>query len=247
MLDPFFLPRLLPIANPPKAEKDWALFLDLDGTLLDIAPTPDRVIVPNDLVGDLAAASAALGGALAIVSGRMLSEVDALLQPLRLPGGGEHGAVVRLPSGQYDEVDGRVPQSFVDALATAAATKAGTFVERKTHSVVAHYRRAAQHEDFYRALAHEIIAGRERDFEVLQAKMAVEIRPRTVTKARAVERLMSSEPFQGRTPVFIGDDATDADGFRAAIALGGAGIDVFEHFAGRPKEVRWWLKSLANL
>jgi trehalose 6-phosphate phosphatase len=81
-------------------------------------------------------------------------------------------------------------------------------------------------------------------FEVLEAKMAIEIRPRTVTKARAVTRLMSVAPFAGRTPVFVGDDLTDNDGFRAAEKLGGRGLAVLDHFAGKPSEVRRWLESM---
>ena len=247
MIDPFFMARMVPMANPPEPKANWALFMDLDGTLLDIAPSPDRVVVPRELIHDLGAASVALGGALAIVSGRMLSEVDALLSPLRLPGGGEHGAIIRMPNGQRDEVDARVPAEWVDALIEAASKKSGILVERKTHSVVAHYRRAAHQEDFCRQLCTSLIAGREQDYEALQCKMAIEIRPRTVTKARPVERLMRTEPFRGRRAVFVGDDVTDEDGFRAAASFGGEGLDVFLRFAGRPSEVRYWLKSFAML
>lgn len=247
MIDPFFMPRLVPIAAPPEPKAHWALFLDLDGTLLDIAPTPDRVVVPPDLVRDLAAVSVALGGAVAIVSGRMLAEVDSLLAPLRLPGGGEHGAIIRLPNGQWDEADAKVPAEWIDTLIEAGAAKAGVLIERKVHSVVAHYRRAPKYEDFFRTLCNELVQGREQDFEVLAGKMAFEIRPRTVTKARPVERLMALEPFRGRTPIFVGDDVTDQDGFRAAASFGGEGLDVFLRFAGRPAEVRHWLKSIAAL
>jgi trehalose 6-phosphate phosphatase len=247
MIDQFFLPRMLPLANPPEPKANWALFLDLDGTLLDIAAAPDRVVVPPELIHDLRAAAAALGGALAIVSGRMLSEVDALLNPLRFPGGGEHGAVIRLPNGQRDEVDAKVPAEWSDTLVEAASRKAGILVERKTHSVVLHYRRAAHHEDFCKQICFELISGRQVDFEVLQGRMAVEVRPRTVTKARPVHRLMMLAPFAGRRPLFVGDDVTDRDGFRAAEVFGGEGIDVFQRFAGRPREVRQWLKSIGKL
>jgi len=221
--------------------------MDLDGTLLDIAPTPNRVVVPPGLIRDLGAASAALGGALAIVSGRMLSDVDALLSPLRLPGGGEHGAVLRLPDGERVEVDAKVPSEWLDRLAQAVDKTAGVAIERKVHSVVAHYRRAAHREDFCRQLCLDLVAGYEADFEILPCKMAFEIRPRAITKARAVEQLMKLEPFAGRHPVFVGDDVTDEDGFRAAIAQGGEGHDVLLSFAGRPKLVRDWLKSIADL
>lgn len=247
MIDPFFTPRLLALATPPEARADIALFLDLDGTLLDIAPTPDAVVVPGDLVRDLSVVGEKLGGAIAIVSGRLLSEVDALLAPVKFAAAGEHGAVIRLPTGQYDEVDAKVSPDWVDILIDAAKDKPGVLIERKTHSVVAHYRGAPAHEDFFRLLCASLIDGHESAFEILQAKMALEIRPKTVTKARAVNRLMTTAPFEGRTPIFIGDDATDYDGFRACTKLGGEGIDVFERFAGRPQEVRLWLKTFANL
>ncbi len=247
MIDQFAMPLFYPISTPPAPASNWALFMDLDGTLLDIAPTPDSVAVPNDLIHDLAAGSVALGGALAIVSGRPLAEVDSLLAPLRLPGAGEHGAVVRLPSGSRDELNDKVPRDWVEALTNAAANKTGVSVERKVHSVVAHYRRAPQFEGFFKELCMELVQNAAAKFEVLQGKMAVEIRPRTVTKARAVELLMQVEPFRGRKPVFVGDDITDEDGFRAAKALGGLGLDVFVQFAGLPREVRRWLKSVARL
>ena len=127
MIDPSFLPRQWRTANAPELAPNWALFLDLDGTLLDIAPAPDQVVVPVYLIRDLAATYAALEGALAIVSGRTLGEVDSLLAPLRLPAAGEHGAVIRLPSGQHDEVDAKVPAEWVGALSSAAAGERGIF------------------------------------------------------------------------------------------------------------------------
>ena len=245
MIDPFALPRLYPIDAPPKPMLGWALFLDLDGTLLDIATAPDTVTVPNSLVHDLAAASAALGGAVAIVSGRPLPEVDALLSPLRLAGAGEHGAVLRLPSGQREEVGEYVPQEWIEVLGAAVDAKAGALLERKSHGVAVHYRQGPRHEDFFRNLCETLVAGQESRFEVLPGRMVFEIRPRGVNKGRAVERLMEGEPFRGRRPVFVGDDITDEDGFRAAVRHGGDGLDVFVHFAGRPEEVRRWLRSFA--
>lgn len=247
MTDPIILSRLRAKANPPQPKANWALFLDLDGTLLDLAPSPDRVNVPPDLVGDLGKASVVLGGALAIASGRTLSEVDTLLSPLRLPGGGEHGAVVRLPDGRLDEIDAEIPRNFVDKLIEGTTAKAGVVIEGKRHGLVAHFRRAAQHEQFCRDLCNEIILGSEGAFEVLDCHMAVEIRPRTATKARVVQRLMAVPPFRGRSPVFVGDDVTDHDGFRAVETFAGEPLDVATRFAGRPREVRRWLKAVAEL
>jgi trehalose 6-phosphate phosphatase len=246
MNDTSLLRRPSGAADPPSAQSDWALFLDVDGTLLDIASTPDGVVVPADLVADLAAASRALGGALAVVSGRMLSDVDRLIAPLRPPAGAEHGAVVRLPTGQIDEIDIKIPPDWTDALRAAAADKPGVLIEPKTHSVVAHFRLAPAHENFLHELCVRLAAGRDDVFEVLHGKMMFEIRPRSVTKARPVERLMAVEPFKGRVPVFVGDDVTDEDGMRAAAALGGAGYNVARSF-GRPADVRRWLKTVAAL
>jgi trehalose 6-phosphate phosphatase len=246
-IDPFFMPRMFPVADPPEPELNWALFLDLDGTLLDLAQTPSAVEVPRELVADLKAAAAALGGALAIVSGRLLVEVDALLAPLKLPGAGEHGALIRMPDGTLDEIDARLPFEWAQSLIDESAAMKGVLIERKTHSVVAHFRRAPRYGKQLRKLAEKLIAANTASYEILDARMAVEIRPRTVTKARAVNRLMSADPFTGRKPVFVGDDVTDHDGFRAATAMGGIAIDVFERFAGRPGEVRHWLKSFADI
>jgi trehalose 6-phosphate phosphatase len=234
-------------ARPPAPRREWALFLDLDGTLLDIATTPAAVVVPRDLTADLEAAAAALAGALAIVSGRDLRDVDSLLAPLRLPAAGEHGAVVRLPDGARDEVAIQVPSDWIEALLRLQETCPGVLTELKTHNVVVHFRNALTHEAAVRRVASELVSRDVASFELLEAKMAVEIRPRAVTKARAVDCLMKVEPFAGRIPVFVGDDATDHDGFGGAIAHGGIALDVAHVFAGRPDEVRAWLKRVAEI
>lgn len=247
MIDPALMPAGRGAAVPPVPQRNWALFFDLDGTLLDIAATPDAVVVPGDLVADLQAAATTLGGALAIVSGRDLGEIDNLLDPLRLPAAGEHGAVVRLPGGSRDEVELKVPGDWIAELRRLQETCPGVLIELKPHNVVAHYRNASAHEATVRGLASELVSCDSGSFELLDAKMAVEIRPRAVSKARAVDCLMEVEPFAGRTPVFIGDDTTDRDGFGAAVERGGIALDVAMFFAGRPDNVRAWLKRIAQI
>lgn len=247
MANPNFMPHLHIAAFPPAPMRNWALFLDLDGTLLDIAATPHSVVVPNDLVKDLASAQKALGGALAIVSGRGLADIDGLLTPLHLPAGGEHGAIVRLPNGFYDEVDLKVPDAWKRKLSELAAKCPGVFAESKRHNIVAHYRNAPSHEAQVRQAVSSLVASDPENFELLEAKLAFEIRPRHVTKGRAVHALMNVEPFAGRVPVFVGDDRTDHDGFAAAIEFGGIALDVGLSFTGRPDDVRAWLKRFANL
>lgn len=247
MVDPDLMSAARVAKAPPAPQRNWALFFDLDGTLLDIAATPDAVIVPGDLVADLSAAAARLGGALAIVSGRDLREIDELLDPLRFPASGEHGAVVRLPGGSRDEVALRVPDDWIAGLRHLERTCPGVLIELKKHNIVAHYRNAPAHEAAVRTAVSELIARDFNSFELLEAKMAVEIRPRAVTKARAVDRLMEVAPFAGRVPVFVGDDTTDRDGFAAAVERGGIALDVAVSFAGRPDKVRAWLKRIARI
>lgn len=226
--------------------REIALFLDLDGTLVDIAATPEAVRVPDDLVADLAAASRTLSGALAIVSGRDIADVDRLLAPLNLPVAGGHGSVIRLPDGTREEVTAKVPRAWIEDLNGVQRTRRGVLIEPKTHSVVAHFRNAPQAEALLRETAERLVAQDAERFEVLSGRMMVEIRPRLASKGGAVHRFMPIEPFKGRKPVFIGDDLTDEDGFAAAIELGGVGLHVAECFGGEPRHVRHWLKQLAR-
>lgn len=235
----------IPTPCPPSPNSHCALFLALDGTLIDFASTPSKAVVSDELKSDLAAASVALGGAIAIFSGRKLSEMDALLSPLKFPGGAEHGAVVRSSNGSCDEVAETIPAAWIDPLRTATAGCAGSFLEIKSHSVTVHFRRAAHHENFFRQLCLDLIGNQAGDFEILSARMAIEIRPRSASKSRAINSLMAHAPFSDRRPVFIGDKSGDSDGLHSVEALGGQALDMFDRFGGRPSEVRRWLKRLS--
>jgi trehalose 6-phosphate phosphatase len=231
----------------PEIERHWALFLDLDGTLLDIASAPDRVVIPARLPDALARVGAALGGALAVVSGRRLGDVDRLLSPLRLPVAAEHGAVIRLPSGALDRVPmaRRAPNDWARDLTEATRGWTGVLVEEKTYSVAIHYRLAPHRSRAVRDLAMSFVRTAPHRFELLAAKQAFEIRPKGITKARAVDVLMRQNAFRGRQPVFVGDDVTDEDGIEIADRLGGLGLNVESAFGGRPGVVRDWLERAA--
>jgi len=232
----------------PEVERHWALFLDLDGTLLDIAASPDKVVTPARLIDALARVSGALNGALAVVSGRRLGNIDRLLSPLRLPVAAEHGAIIRLPSSRMDMLSlrRRPPRAWVKQLRQAVSGWDGVLIEEKTYSVALHYRLAPHRGGAVRKLAVSLVRTAPHRFEVLAAKRAVEIRPKGITKGRAVEVLMERHPFRGRQPVFVGDDVTDEDGMEIAHRLGGLGLNVDAAFGGQPRAVRDWLKRAAD-
>ncbi|GAA0535363.1 trehalose 6-phosphate phosphatase [Rhizomicrobium palustre] len=229
----------------PPIEQNWALFLDIDGTLLDIAPTPEAVVVPEGLIASLEAASQKLGGALAVVSGRPLISIDALLAPLTLPAAAEHGAVLRNPDGLLQRAGGGLPLPWRENIREVAATWEGVVIDEKPHSVAVHFRLAPSREEDVCRLLQQVINGHE-DYEILPAKMAFELRRKGQHKGAAIESFMALSPFAGRLPVFIGDDFTDEDGFAVTRAMGGKGLHVQDDFAGEPSRVRNWLSQWAG-
>ncbi len=226
--------------------RDWALFLDLDGTLLEIAPEPQGVTVPDGLVDDLLAARDYLGGAVAIVSGRTLRDIDTLLHPLNLICAAEHGGELRLGAQAIVATENqRVPDAWREVIRATAQHWPGVVVEYKSHCVAVHYRLAPERERDVLALLDSLVES-ERDFEVLRARMAFEIRHCDINKGAAVRRIMRNSPFFGRVPVFVGDDITDEDGFQAARELGGMALHVDAVFGGAPANVRRWLHGFVS-
>ncbi len=225
---------------------DAALFLDLDGTLLDIAPTPDAVRVPARLTDNLRRLRARLGEALAIVSGRPAEQVDALLPGTAYAVAGEHGGAVRFAPGAPVE---RAPlplppPEWLAAAAALAAAHPGALLERKARGFVLHYRLAPA---AGAALERGLLAllGAQRTHLVLPAHMAFEVTPRGADKGSAVAALLERAPFAGRVPVYVGDDVTDEDAIRVVRARGGTGLRVAEAF-GDAAGVRAWLAGLAG-
>ncbi len=231
---------------PPPLPARAALLLDLDGTLIDIAPTPDSVVVPPDLPPVLRALRERLGGALAIVSGRPVETVEALLPDTATAIAGEHGGAVRhFPGAALDRVDlPELPDGWAEQGARAVAAHPGALFERKTRGFALHYRLAPQAREALEQAARAIV-GAEATHRVMPGHMVWEVKPRGADKASAVEAIMSRPPFAGRVPVYLGDDVTDEDGFRAARALGGLGLRVQDIF-GDAAGVRAWLAGLAG-
>ncbi|MFT8244645.1 trehalose-phosphatase [Roseomonas sp. BN140053] len=229
---------------PPLPGRNAALFLDMDGTLIEIAPRPDLVVVPPTLPGTLAQLLAGLNGAVAVVTGRGLEVLRAMLPVPGLSAATEHGA-------RFDPDDGGSPPLPVppprwrDAADRFAAAHPGTLAEHKHHGLVLHFRLAPEAETAARHLVEELAAEQPDDFRVVPAHAALELRPRFADKGRAVHRLMQRAAFAGRVPIFIGDDVTDEDGITAAYALGGLGYRMPEDFGGQPAILRDWLARFA--
>lgn len=236
--------------TPPQPQSHWALFLDIDGTLIDLAPTTADVVIPPELAPILQNAQTALNGALALVSGRTIAMIDAILAPmaLQLPCAGEHGAVLRLNDGSLllPPDTYQFPQELYDVACAVASSWAGVVIERKTYGITLHYRKAPEQAHNVHALAEQLLQKAPPGFEVLPASMAQELRHCALHKGFAVETFMAQPPFEDRIPVFVGDDLTDEDGIRTASRLGGFGLQVRQNFGGRTENVRRWLATLGS-
>lgn len=231
----------------------WTLFLDIDGTLLDLAPRPELVMVPPDLPARLCRLADALGGALALVSGRPLATIDRLF-PVDLDAVGTHGAEWRL-GGQVGEVApaGRVPLAAIArALEEPLRQLPGVWLEPKPKGLALHFRAAAALETQALSLARQAVRTLGPDYRLQAGKQVMEILPSTASKGAGIRRFLASPPYVGRTPIFVGDDLTDEDGFAAVNALGGISIRVgagdgtqARHELAVPSDLRHWLEGLA--
>ncbi|MGG5811703.1 trehalose-phosphatase [Falsiroseomonas sp. CW058] len=221
-----------------------ALFLDFDGTLVEIAPTPEAVTIPDDLPALLERLSARLDGALAVVSGRPMAQLDLYL-PVPIVKVGDHGAALRLaPEAPVTGPPLAVPPAeWRDRAERIAAAFPGAFVEHKTHGLVLHYRQAPEAAAAARGLLATLVEDHP-DFTLMPARMAWEVTPRAVSKGTAVATLLARAPFAGRQPLFVGDDVTDEAGMAAARAAGGVGLRLQDAF-GTPAAFREWLARFA--
>jgi trehalose 6-phosphate phosphatase len=216
-------------ADPPRLDPDRsALFLDYDGTLVGIAPTPAEAHADAGLVSLLGALERRLGGALAIVSGRPVADIDGFLAPLRLNVAGLHGLQLRRRDGSLVErAAAAAPLEAAKIAFNAFAGQApGTLVEDKRLSVALHFRGAPTMGDAATALASRLAAASGGELRLQQGKMVVELLPAGRDKGRAIEDLLALPEFAHRHPVFVGDDITDEAGFRVVNERGGTSVRV---------------------
>ena len=215
--------------EPPTLAASAALFLDFDGTLAPIAPRPQDVRVPAWVLPALQSLSGRLQGAVAIVSGRPLAQLDEFLAPLRLPAAGAHGAEWRSASGRVTRRLGDPPPTVVHAARVLVAAHAGLILETKPSGFSLHYRARPELEGQCRDALFAALAALPDSSGVwqwLSGHCVFELKQRAVSKGSAVRALLAQPPFAGRQPVFVGDDVTDEDGIAAAQAAGGFGVRV---------------------
>jgi trehalose 6-phosphate phosphatase len=238
--------------NVPAASDSWALFLDVDGTLLDIAPAPRLVRVEAMLPSLLHRLSSRFGGCLALVSGRSLVTLDAMFGPFCFPAAGIHGVERRDSRGRI-HVRGLAPEQLDGArreLSRFASRHPGLLLEDKGRSLALHYRLAPELGDEVQHAVAGVLPGLGEDVAVQEGHYVVEIKSAAASKYSAIESFMQERPFVGRVPVFLGDDVTDADGFEYVERAGGHAIFVGPgRQNGRgwlpdPGAVRSWLQSL---
>jgi trehalose 6-phosphate phosphatase len=231
-----------------------ALFLDLDGTLIDIAATPDGVRIPEGLTALLSGLMRDLGGAVAILTGRPIEDVDRLLAPVVPVAAGVHGAELRsLPHGKVVWRAVPIDDEIVQAVRRLASEHSGTIVETKRASVALHYRQAPVLVSQLEAALLRILAEAPDHLILARGRQVLEIVPRHVSKGAALETIMGLPAFSGRRPIMIGDDIPDLSALEVADRLGGRGLKVAgEQFArteaqfSGPAEVRAWLTCLAE-
>jgi len=242
--DPICSNHPIPAMRPPPLSSRASLFLDFDGTLVDLAARPDLVVVPDELPALLQKLHMSLDGALALVSGRALESLDALIAPAYLPAAGVHGAVLRTAPG-HTSTSMHALGDIADCLYQRLQPLTNLVIEDKGAAIAVHYRGAPQRAPEIEAAMRCALNGHS--LEMISGKFVFELRPRGINKGTAVGALMATAPFSGRLPIFVGDDTTDEDGIAVAQALGGFGIKVGEgRSAARyrlpdPAAVRGWL------
>lgn len=239
----------------PRELRQFAVLLDVDGTILDIAPTPKQVTAPQSLLRTLSAINDRVDGALALVSGRPVAELDLIFAPLQLAAIGGHGAEIRLLAGGgvLERFAKPLDQAIKGRLKDIAARHAGVTVEDKGYSVALHYRQApTQEPDVVEEVRRACEDAPPGSIEILPGRAVIEVKSAGFDKGTAVRLLMSRPPFVGRRPIFVGDDKTDEAAFAVVPEFNGIAVSVGRKVPGAqdrfrsPAEVRQWLEHLAE-
>ncbi|PTE00386.1 trehalose-phosphatase [Pandoraea apista] len=234
-----------------------AFFFDLDGTLAPLASRPDAVRLPRDTASVLARLFERTNGAVAVVSGRAIDDIDGLLAPLRVAAAGLHGAEIRHADGEWVRAEGHALDTarvaeMAAPLRALVAQHPGLLLENKGSALALHYRNAPELVGVARDTMCALADLHADSFALQPGKFVFELRPRHVSKGRAIATLLKEAPFAGRTPLFAGDDLTDEAGFADVNALGGITIKIGEgdtcahHRLPSPEALTAWLLTLRH-
>jgi trehalose 6-phosphate phosphatase len=230
-------------ARIPVPGADWAYFFDIDGTLVDIAESPAGAIVDRSLANLIKGLHRSAGGALSLISGRTIADIDRLFPGVCLPLAGQHGVDRRDGSGRIVRETAAPAQLDLlrERIAQAVAPHSGLLLEDKGLSLALHYRRVPRLGSFVHRLLRSLQAEMGVEYCLQPGKRVVEVKPCGSNKGAAIEEFMGEPPFKGRVPVFIGDDVTDEQGFATVNRLGGHSVKV-----GPGRTVaRWRLPNVA--
>ena len=216
-------------AVPPPPRPDWAYFLDVDGTLVYFAERPEAIRVDAELLTLIQRVHRACDGALALVSGRALSDLDARLGNLRIPIAGQHGLELRDAQGrvrQHEDANSAARDWFKERLLSLAVRHPGVLIEDKGAALTVHYRQAPSLAAYIHRQAKRWLKESGLPLDIQNGRYVLEFKPATHDKGTAITEFMQRSPFAGRLPVFIGDDVTDEHGFAQVNRLHGFSIKV---------------------
>ena len=239
---------------PPAAERNWSLFLDFDGTLVDFAARPEDVVVDIGLRELLARLHQTMNGAIAIISGRQLVDLDRMIGLPFLPMAGQHGLEWRDSFGRVAKVDDEpLPPELIEAARRWCEGHDGARLEIKDFALAVHVRANPRLYGEALSLGRALVEEMPGKLMVQLGVQVVEIRRSGASKGSVVATMMRDEPFVGRMPVFVGDDRTDEDGFAEATRTGGFGLlvgperpSIARHRLRRPAHLRLWLSHLID-
>ncbi|MBV8850507.1 MAG: trehalose-phosphatase [Methylobacteriaceae bacterium] len=215
-----FVSDLAAVAPPDSC----AYFFDVDGTLLELRRRPEEVVADEHLRGLLTRLQTAAGGAVALVSGRSITDLDRIFDPLTLPAAGLHGADIRFPDGSRQAARGDLMNEVRPLVAAFAASHDGIWLEDKGATLAIHFRERPELAGDVLAFLSQFQQGR--DLAVQEGKMVVELKSAAHDKGTAIKTLLQRTPFEGRRPVFVGDDLTDEHGFAEVQRSGGVAIRI---------------------
>jgi trehalose 6-phosphate phosphatase len=232
-----------PSSDPEIFLQGAALFFDVDGTLLELRASPGEVVADLELLRLLDSLRARTQGAVALVSGRALCDLDRIFAPLSFPAAGLHGAEIRFPDGTLREADPHVMDHARPEAARFVAERPGLLLEDKGATLAIHFRQRPE-------LGPEVLRflttfSPRDDIAVQEGKLVVELKPAVFDKGKAIVSLLNRAPFVGRIPLFCGDDLTDEAGFAAVNELGGQSIRVGA--SEFPTEARFQLPDSTTL